>query len=75
MEGFDRRRHPAGVLAAPGAGPRRLARSILKHTTRSHYTFIGSAGQTYRFRVRAVNTAGQAGKWSPSTLSGTATPH
>jgi hypothetical protein len=50
-------------------------RMILAHTSRTHYAFIGNAGQTYRFRVRAVNTAGQAGRWSPSSVSGTATPH
>ena len=48
---------------------------ILKHTRRSSYTFIGNDGQKYRFRVRAVNLAGQAGRWSPSSLSGAATPH
>ena len=42
---------------------------------RASYAFTGNAGQTYRFRVRAVNTAGQASQWSPSTLSGTAAPH
>jgi hypothetical protein len=50
-------------------------RMILKHTMRTHYAFVGNAGQTYRFRIRAVNTAGQAGRWSPSSVSGTATPH
>ena len=49
-------------------------RMILTHTTRSRYTFIGSARQTYRFRVRAFNVAGQASRWSPSSVSGTATP-
>lgn len=48
---------------------------IYSHTTRARYAFLGNAGQTYRFRVRAFNVAGQAGKWSPSSLSGTATPH
>ena len=38
------------------------------------HTFIGSTGQTYRFRVRAFNVAGQASRWSPSSVSGTATP-
>ena len=50
-------------------------RVIYSHTTRTRYAFLGTAGQTYRFRVRAVNTAGQTGKWSPSSLSGTATAH
>ena len=50
-------------------------RVIYSHTTRARYAFLGNAGQTYRFRVRAFNVAGQAGKWSPSSLSGTATPH
>ena len=49
-------------------------RMIPTHTTRSRYTFIGSTGQTYRFRVRAFNVAGQASRWSPSSASGTATP-
>jgi predicted phage tail protein len=48
---------------------------MLKHTMRTHYAFVGNAGQTYRFRIRAVNTAGQAGRWSPRSVSGTATPH
>ncbi|MGZ4299560.1 MAG: alkaline phosphatase family protein [Solirubrobacteraceae bacterium] len=48
---------------------------IFRHTTRTHYAFIGNSGQTYHFRIRAVNTAGQASPWSPSSTSGTATPH
>ena len=50
-------------------------RAIFKHTRHTSYAFTGNPGQTYRFRVRAVNTAGQASRWSPSTISGTATPH
>ncbi|HTU98147.1 MAG TPA: alkaline phosphatase family protein [Solirubrobacteraceae bacterium] len=48
--------------------------TILRHTQRTSYSFTGKAGQTYRFRVRAVNLAGQIGKWSPSSISGTASP-
>jgi len=50
-------------------------RMILKRTQRTSYAFTGNAGQTYRFRVRGVNSAGQVGKWSPSSVSGTASPH
>jgi hypothetical protein len=50
-------------------------RTILARTDRHSYAFTGNAGETYRFRIRAVNTAGQAGTWSPSSLSGSATPH
>ena len=39
-----------------------------KHTTRTSYAFVGRPGHTYRFRVRAVNQAGQAGGWSTSTF-------
>ena len=38
-------------------------RTILKRTTRTSCSFVGSPGHTYRFRVRAVNQAGQAGRW------------
>jgi hypothetical protein len=50
-------------------------RMVLRHTTRTHYTFIGNIAQTYRFRVRAGNVAGQFCNWSLSSLSGSATPH
>jgi phosphatidylinositol-3-phosphatase len=43
-------------------------RSIFKRTTRTSYSFVGSPGHTYRFRVRAVNQAGQASRWSTSTF-------
>jgi phosphatidylinositol-3-phosphatase len=50
-------------------------RTIFKRTQRSSYTFTGDDGQKYRFRVRAVNMAGQVGRWSPSSVSATAAPH
>jgi hypothetical protein len=50
-------------------------RTIFKRTRRSSYTFTGNDGQKYRFRVRAVNMAGQVGRWSPSSVSATAAPH
>ncbi len=48
-------------------------RTVLKRTRHTSYTFLAHAGQTYRFRVRAVNAAGQVGKWSTSSVSGAAT--
>jgi hypothetical protein len=48
-------------------------RTVLKRTQRTSYSFIANAGQKYRFRVRPVNTAGQVGKWSTSSVSGAAT--
>jgi hypothetical protein len=45
-------------------------RTILK-TKHHSYTFTGGGGQTYRFRVRTVNTAGQVSRWSPSSITAT----
>jgi hypothetical protein len=47
-------------------------RNVLARTQRRSYSFTGSAGKRYRFRVRGVNVAGQVGKWSPMSISGTA---
>jgi phosphatidylinositol-3-phosphatase len=46
-------------------------RTVLARTTRNRYAFIGKQGQAYFFRSRAVNTAGQIGKWSPSSVAAT----
>jgi hypothetical protein len=43
-------------------------RTILARTRRTSYSFTGRVGQTYRFRVRAVNIAGQLSRWATSTL-------
>jgi hypothetical protein len=47
-------------------------RAIYEHTRRTRYAFTANSGQTYFFRVRAVNTAGQASRWSPSSIRTTA---
>jgi phosphatidylinositol-3-phosphatase len=46
--------------------------TVLKHTVRTRYSFTGRAGVKYPFRVRAVNVAGQIGKWSDTTVRGSA---
>jgi hypothetical protein len=42
-------------------------RTVLQRTTRTSYSFTGGPG-TYRFRIRAVNRAGQVSRWSTDTL-------
>jgi phosphatidylinositol-3-phosphatase len=46
-------------------------RTVLKRTKRTGYSFVGGAG-TYRFRLRAVNQAGQVSRWSTDTLGAVA---
>jgi hypothetical protein len=43
-------------------------RTIAAHTEHTRYSFTGRVGQSFKFRLRAVNTAGQVSRWSTSTL-------
>ena len=47
-------------------------RTIVRRTERTSYSFTGVDGRSYRFRIRAVNVAGQIGSWSVATVGSVA---
>jgi hypothetical protein len=46
--------------------------TVLERTHRTSYSFIGRTDVSYQFRIRAVNVAGQVGRWSTSILGSVA---